>query len=73
MSNQMKLIELTGTKGGVVWVNPDLVLYVGLPEGAESSMYGGNNTRAFTRLYFAQGPTLDIKESLPDVVARLTS
>ena len=73
MSNQMKLIELTGTKGGVVWVNPELVLYAGLPEGAESSMYGANNARSFTRLHFAQGPTLDVREVLQDVVARLTS
>jgi hypothetical protein len=69
----MKLIELTATKGGVVWVNPELVLYAGLPDGAESSMYGANNSRSFTRLHFAQGPSLDVRETLPDVVTRLTS
>ena len=73
MSDRMKLIELTATKGGVVWVNPELVLYAGLPDGAESSMYGANNSRSFTRLHFAQGPSLDVRETLPDVVTRLTS
>jgi hypothetical protein len=49
------MIELSALKGGALWVNPDQVLYVGLQEGAGSSMYGDNNTRTGARLFFAQG------------------
>jgi hypothetical protein len=68
----VRMIELSALKGGAVWVNPDQVLYVGLPEGAGSSMYGDNNNRAGTRLYFAQGGHLEVREALEEVVARLT-
>ena len=66
------MIELSALKGGAVWVNPDQVLYVGLPEGAGSSMYGDNNNRTGTRLYFAQGGHLEVREALEQVVARMT-
>jgi hypothetical protein len=66
------MIELSGVKGGAVWVNPEQVLYVGLPEGATSSMYGDNNSRTGTRLFFAQGGHLEVREALEEVVARLT-
>ena len=71
----MRLVEFTAAKGGAVWVNPDLVIYVGAAETASasgSSMYGGNNVRNATRLFFSQGPGLDVKENVADVVARLT-
>jgi hypothetical protein len=67
----MKLIEFASAKGGVIWVNPSQVLYVGLPEGAGASMYGDNNVRAVTRLHFAQGASVEVREALADVVARL--
>jgi len=67
----MKLIEFAAVKGGPLWVNPDLVLFVGLPDGAGASMYGDNNVRTSTRLYFAQGTHVEVKENLADVVARL--
>jgi hypothetical protein len=66
------MIELSALKGGAVWVNPEQVLYVSLPEGAGSSMYGDNNNRAGTRLYFAQGGHLEVREALEEVVARMT-
>jgi len=70
----MRLIELTGAKGATVWVNPDLLMWVGLPDGgAQSSMYGDNNARTLTRLRFSSGEQLEVKESLADVVARLTA
>ncbi len=65
------MIELSGVKGGAVWVNPEQVLYVGLPEGPGSSMYGDNNSRTVTRLFFAQGGHLEVRESLEEVVARM--
>ncbi|HUO11735.1 MAG TPA: hypothetical protein VMU37_03175 [Caulobacteraceae bacterium] len=68
----MKLIELTGVKGATVWVNPAHLLWVGLPDGVQSSMYGQNNARAATRLYFAHGEQLEVKEAVLDVVARLS-
>jgi hypothetical protein len=67
------MIELSGVKGGAVWVNPGQVLYVALPEGPASSMYGDNNNRAGTRLYFAQGAHLEVREALEVVVARLNA
>jgi len=67
------MIELSGLKGGAVWVNPGQVLYCGLPEGPASSMYGDSNNRAGTRLYFAQGAHLEVREALEEVVARLNA
>ena len=69
----MKLIEFAGAKGGKVWVNREQVIYVGLPDGAQSSMYGDSNLRASTRLHFAHGDHLEVKEALADVVARLNA
>ncbi len=70
----MKLVELTALKGGPVWVNPDQVLYAGHPDdGGSSSMYGESNVRRNTRLFFAQGSHLEVKEDLPEVVQRLTA
>ena len=69
----MKLIELTGVKGATVWVNPELLLWVGRPDGVQSSMYGDNNARASTSLHFAQGDHLEVRETVSDVVALLTA
>ena len=69
----MRLIELTGAKGATVWVNPELLLWVALPDDVQSSMYGNNNARASTCLHFAHGEHLEVKEALPEVVARLTA
>jgi hypothetical protein len=68
----MKLIELTGVKGATLWVNPAQLLWVGMPDGVQSSMYGQNNTRAATCLHFAHGEQLEVKEAVLDVVARLS-
>lgn len=68
----MKLVELTGVKGGSVWVNPELLLWLGPPEGVQSSMYGDNNSRATTRLHFAHGEQIEVREGVLEVVARLT-
>ena len=65
------MIELSGVKGGAVWVNPAQVLYVNLPDGPASSMYGENNNPAGARLHFPQGAYLDVREALADVAARL--
>jgi hypothetical protein len=65
------MIELTVVKGGAVWVNPAQVQYVSLPDAGASSMYGDNNNRAGSRLYFAQGAHLDVREAPADVVALL--
>jgi hypothetical protein len=67
------MIELTAVKGGATWVNPAQVQYVGLPDAAASSMYGDNNNRAGSRLYFAQGAHLDVREAPGEVVARLNA
>lgn len=69
----MDLIELTAMKGGTVWVNAGQILYVG---GAEApagggNMYGDNNVRTSSRLWFAQGFSLEVREPPGDVVARL--
>ena len=69
----MRLIEFTAAKGGPLWVNPGLVLYVGLPDGAGTSMYGDSNVRTSTRLHFGQGLVLEVKEGLAEVVARLSA
>jgi hypothetical protein len=69
----MKLIEFSAVKGGPIWVNPALVLYVGLPDGAGSSMYGDNNVRTSTRLHFTQGSSIEVKEGPSEVVSRLTA
>ena len=68
----MKMIELTAVKGGgTIWVNPALVLYVAAPDGQGSSMYGDNNQRAAARVHFAQGASLEVRESPGEVAARL--
>jgi hypothetical protein len=69
----MKLMEFCAPKGGSVWVNPDRVLYVGANEAAGNSMYGDNNQRTGAKIYFAQAPSLEVKESPTEVVARLTA
>jgi len=69
----MQMIELSGVKKSAVWVNPAQVLYLGLPDGAGASMYGDNNKRAGSRLFFAQGAHLDVLEDVADVAARLNS
>jgi hypothetical protein len=69
----MKLINLTDVKGAAVWVNPELLLWVGMPDGGQSSMYGDSNGRSSTRLHFAKGEHLEVREALPEVVARLNA
>jgi hypothetical protein len=67
------MIELTAVKGGTLWVNPAQVQYVALADSAASSMYGDNNNRAGSRLYFAQGAHLDVRETPGDVAALLNA
>jgi hypothetical protein len=67
----VKLVEFANAKGGIVWVNAAQVLWAAPPEGASSSMYGDSNVRAVTRLHFGQGTTLEVRETLADVVMRL--
>lgn len=68
----MKLVELTGVKGGAVWVNAGQLIYVGLAgAGAGGSMYGDNNVSNISKLHFADGSSLEVKEPLAEVVARL--
>lgn len=67
----MKLIEFGGAKGGAVWVNREQVLYVGLRDPGQSSMYGDSNAPTFTSLHFANGEHLEVREALAEVVARL--
>ena len=67
------MIELTAVKGGEVWVNPAQVQYIGLPDGAASSMYGDNNNRAGSRLFFAQGAHLDVREAPAEVAALMNA
>ena len=67
----MKLIEFANAKGGILWVNAAQVLWVAPPEGASASMYGDSNVRAVTRLHFGQGASVEVRETLADVVARL--
>jgi hypothetical protein len=69
----MPMIELSAVKGGTVWVNAAQVLYIVLPEGAGSSMYGDNNNRSGARLYFAQGAHVEVREAIDEVVARLNA
>ena len=69
----MKLIELTDVKGATVWVNPELLHWAGPPDGVQSTMYGDSGARASTRLHFAHGEHLEVKEALAQVVVRLTA
>ena len=69
----MKLIDFTDVKGAAVWVNPELLLWVGLPDGVQSSMYGDSGGRASTRLHFARGEHLEVTEALSEVVSRLSA
>ncbi|MGA0601353.1 hypothetical protein ACO2Q3_11685 [Caulobacter sp. KR2-114] len=66
----MKLVELTAVKGGPLWVNAALVLYVAGAEAAGASLYGDNNVRTSSRLWFAQGVSLEVKESVGEIVER---
>jgi len=67
------MIELTAVKGGAVWVNPAQVQYVGLPDAGGASMYGDNNNRASSRLFFAQGAHLDVREAPTEVAALMSA
>jgi len=67
----MKLIELTDAKGATVWVNPERLLWVGPPDGVQSSMYGDGGARAGTRLHFAELEHLEVKEAPVQVVGKL--
>lgn len=69
----MTLIELTDAKGATVWVNPERLLWLGLPEGVQSSMYGDGGGRTCTRLHFGNGEHLEVKEAPAQVVVRLTA
>ena len=53
-----------------MWVNPGLLLYVSPADGGGSSMYGETNARTCTKLHFANGVALEVKEAVADVVAR---
>jgi len=67
------MIELTVVKGGAVWVNPAQVQYVSLPDAGGASMYGDNNNRAGSRVYFAQGAHLDVREAPAEVAALMSA
>jgi hypothetical protein len=67
----MTLVRLSSAKGAAVWVNAQHVLYVGPPEGGTSDMYGGNNVRSGAKIYFAQGTTLDVRETPEEAAAHL--
>ncbi len=69
----MKLIELTDAKGVTVYVNPEQLLWVGPPDGVQSSMYGDGGARTSTRLHFSHGEHLEVKEAPAQVVVRLTA
>jgi hypothetical protein len=67
----MRLIELTHVKGGKIWVNPSQLLYVCLAGDGGGSMYGDNNVTTSTKLNFVHGFSIEVKETLADVVARI--
>ena len=70
----MKLVELTNTKGGVVWVNASHLLYVCLADGAGGSLYGADaEASVASKLHFVHGSTMEVKQALADVVARLNA
>lgn len=68
----MKLVRLTGVKGGIVWVTASQVTHLGALESGENSLYGSNNTsKAATRLQFAGGEHVDVREPADEVAALL--
>ena len=68
----MTLVELTNVKGGAVWVNASQLLYICVAGGSNGgSMYGDSNVSTSTRLNFVQGTSIEVKEPLTDVLARL--
>jgi len=69
----MRLVELSTAKGVAVWVNPEMVSHVAPADGAGSSMYGDNNIRSGTKIFFAQGSALEVRESLQETTARLSA
>jgi hypothetical protein len=64
---------LTDAKGALVWVNPERLLWVGRPDGVQSSMYGDGGSRVSARLHFGEGEQLEVKETLAEVVDRMTA
>jgi hypothetical protein len=67
----VRLIELTHVKGGTIWINPGQLLYVCLTGDGGGSMYGDNNVATSTKLHFVHGFSIDVKETLAEVVARI--
>lgn len=69
----MPLVELTGVKGEAVWVNPSWVVCITAVGGGGGSMYGDNNVRTSTKLTFAHGTSVEVKDAAADVASRLSA
>ena len=65
------MVRLTGVKGAPVWVSAGQVTHLSALESSENSLYGSSNTRAATRLEFAGGEHLDVREPAEDVAGLL--
>ena len=67
----MKLVELTDMKGGALWLNAGQLLYVCPAAGAGGSLYGDSQAVASTRVHFVNGASIEVRQPLAEVVARL--
>ena len=65
------MVKLTGLKGGVVWVSAGQVTHLAALEASGSSLYGSNNSPSTTRLQFAGGEFLDVREPAEEVATLL--
>lgn len=70
----MSFVQLTGVKGEAIWVNAHWVMFVAAHgPGAGGSMYGDNNVRSSTKVQFVQEATVEVKETVADVISRLAT
>jgi hypothetical protein len=69
----MSLVRLTGVKGSPVWVATGQVTHVAALETSENSLYGSSNSKAATRVRFAGGEHLDVREAAEDVAGLLSA
>lgn len=67
----MTMVRLTGVKGAPVWVSALQVTHVSALESSENRLYGSSNTTATTRLLFAGGEHLDVREPAEEVAGLL--
>jgi hypothetical protein len=65
------LVRLTGVKGAPVWVAAGQVTHLAALESSENSLYGSSNTKAATRIEFASGEHLDVREPAEEVASLL--